>query len=149
MPLALMWGSHHASQAPHFRLPQITTRDVSSLLGRGRVSGWGIPTLYRINDNIPYGAVLPQLEYSNKFRVAIPSKQKSAPQDERRTFPDLTNIISDAERANLEMLGSNIFPDLTKTWRIMAEIKTSHGPIIVRIPMLDENVQEVIKACQG
>jgi len=30
----------------------------------------------------------------------------------------------------------------------MVEIKTSQGPIVVRIPMLDENVQEMVRDCR-
>jgi len=32
-------------------------------------------------------------------------------------------------------------------WRIMVEVKTSLGPIVLKIPMFDGNVQEMAQAC--
>jgi hypothetical protein len=43
--------------------------------------------------------------------------------------------------------GSRILYDLARVWRIMVEIKTSQGPINVKIPMFDENIREMVQAC--
>jgi hypothetical protein len=37
--------------------------------------------------------------------------------------------------------------DLTTTWRILAELDTDHGPIIIKIPIYDPQVENFLQAC--
>jgi len=39
-------------------------------------------------------------------------------------------------------------PPLDTTWRIMVEINAAQKPIIIQIPIYDDNVQEFIRACK-
>src|SRR5215469_8849846 len=39
-------------------------------------------------------------------------------------------------------------PPLDTTWRIIVEINAAPKPIIIQIPIYDDNVQEFIRACQ-
>jgi len=37
---------------------------------------------------------------------------------------------------------------LETTWRVLAEVETSLGSIVIQIPMFDVNVQKLIVACK-
>ena len=38
---------------------------------------------------------------------------------------------------------------LESAWRIMAQINTSKDPITIKIPVYDDNIQQLIKSCGG
>ena len=46
---------------------------------------------------------------------------------------------------NFSLLDS---PPLDTTWRIIVEINAAQKPIIIQIPIYDDNVQEFIRACK-
>ncbi|MBV8287401.1 MAG: hypothetical protein JOZ35_10815, partial [Hyphomicrobiales bacterium] len=39
-------------------------------------------------------------------------------------------------------------PPLDTTWRITVEINAAQKPIIIQLPIYDDNVQEFIRACK-
>ena len=114
--------------------PSLTLPGLASI---GNGLGNGIPVLYRVNDNAPYNTIIPSLEFSNKFQVVI-----FADPGGKSDTPDNT------ARLLVAMLGSNIFLKSSNTWRVMAELKTSNGAIIVKIPMFDAGIQELVQSCK-
>jgi hypothetical protein len=124
------------------------SRSVDSDVGRGLAGqadlpagSQGVKTRYRINDSEPFENIIPQLEYSNKFRVAV-----------LPTRPALNEITADASIIQVlafGLSGSSIIQRLTLTWRLMTEFQTSRGPILVKIPLYDDAVQEVIRTCNS
>lgn len=103
----------------------------------GNGLGNGIPALYRVNDNAPYNTIIPSVEFTNKFQVAVFAEPGG-----KSDTPDNT------ARLVVAMLGANIYLKSAATWRVMAEIKTSNGAIIVKVPMFDANIQELVQSCK-
>jgi hypothetical protein len=99
--------------------------------------GSGIPVLYRINDSPAYNTMLPSLEFTNKFQVRV----FGAPGGKSET-PDNT------ARLLVSMLGANIYLKPANVWRVMVELKTSNGAIIVKIPVFDASIQELMHNCK-
>jgi tetratricopeptide (TPR) repeat protein len=120
-------------------------------LAMGNLKGFGVQTRYRINDDIPYDARVPELDYSNKFALAILSKPTNGVEQTQYGDARLNlfmNLMSAMPKTLMVAGGSNIYPTFGSTWRIMVELKTSMGPIVVKIPMFDDNVQEMVQACK-
>jgi hypothetical protein len=105
-------------------------------LGDGTI-GRGVAALHRVNDNNPANVILPELEFNNKLELA--------------DFPNLSRKADGVEALRRTMLvvsGANIFLNRDDTWRVMAELKTTQGAIIVKIPLLDSSIQELFQTCQ-
>ena len=103
-----------------------------------RVDGYrGIRTTYRVNDEIPSQKLIPQYQYSNRFFIAAFSPYK-----QRVEWLDLGAHFGVDE---LLLLDS---PPLDTTWRITVEINAAQKPIIIQLPIYDDNVQEFIRACK-
>lgn len=122
-----------------------------TLLANGELDGEGVPTRYRVNDDNPYDALVPALGYKNKFQLAIFTKPANTAKQSLTGDPKVDQflgMLSVMPRAVMRIGGSNIFPNLDSTWRVMVEIKTSLGPIVVKIPMRDSSIQEMVEACR-
>jgi hypothetical protein len=103
-----------------------------------RVDGYrGIRTTYRVNDEIPSQKLIPQYQYSNRFFIAAFSPYK-----QRVEWLDLGAHFGVDE---LLLLDS---PPLDTTWRLTVEINAAQKPIIIQLPIYDDNVQEFIRACK-
>jgi hypothetical protein len=140
--VAEVQGSCKDNEEVAFSALIVDSEGKPSLTLPGRTSfgaelGSGIPVLYRVNDATPYNTILPSLEFSNKFQVVV----FGAPGGKSET-PDNT------ARLVVAMLGANIFLKPANVWRVMAELKTSNGAIIVKIPMFDSNIQELMQSCK-
>jgi hypothetical protein len=140
--VAEVHGSCKDNEEVAFSALIVDSEGKPSLTLPGRTSfgaelGSGIPVLYRVNDATPYNTILPSLEFSNKFQVVV----FGAPGGKSET-PDNT------ARLVVAMLGANIFLKPANVWRVMAELKTSNGAIIVKIPMFDSNIQELMQSCK-
>jgi hypothetical protein len=103
-----------------------------------RVDGYrGIRTTYRVNDEVPSQKLIPQYQYSNRFFIVAFSPYK-----QRVEWLDLGAHFGVDE---LLLLDS---PPLDTTWRIIVEINAAQKPIIIQLPIYDDNVQEFIRACK-
>jgi len=103
-----------------------------------RVEGYrGIRTTYRVNDDNPSQKLIPQYQYSNRFFIVAFSGYK-----QRVEWLDLGTHFGIDEFLLLDS------PPLDTTWRIIVEINAAQKPIIIQIPIYDDNVQEFIRACQ-
>src|SRR5215471_5764627 len=103
-----------------------------------RVDGYrGIRTTYCVNDESPSQKLIPQYQYSNRFFIAAFSAYK-----QRVEWLDLGTHFGVDE---LLLLDS---PPLDTTWRIIVEISAAQKPIIVQIPIYDDNIQELIQTCK-
>jgi hypothetical protein len=103
-----------------------------------RVDGYrGIRTTYRVNDESPSQKLIPQYLYSNRFFIVAFSAYK-----QRVEWLDLGTHFGIDE---LLLLDS---PPLDTTWRIIVEISAAQKPIIVQIPIYDDNIQELIQTCK-
>lgn len=104
----------------------------------GNDTGSGVSVLYRVNDAEPYNTFVPELEFSNKFQLAV----FASPAGKSETVENTNRLL-------LSMLGVvRIFLKAADTWRVMVELKTTAGPIIVKIPIFDGNIQELFQACR-
>ena len=103
-----------------------------------RVDGYrGIRTTYRVNDENPAQKLIPQYQYSNRFFIVAFSSYK-----QRVEWLDLGTHFGIDEFLLLDS------PPLDTTWRIIVEVNAAQKPIIIQIPIYDDNVQEFIRACQ-
>ena len=103
-----------------------------------RVEGYrGIRTTYRVNDENPAQKLIPQYQYSNRFFIVAFSSYK-----QRVEWLDLGTHFGIDEFLLLDS------PPLDTTWRIIVEVNAAQKPIIIQIPIYDDNVQEFIRACQ-
>ena len=103
-----------------------------------RVEGYrGIRTTYRVNDDNPSQKLIPQYQYSNRFFIVAFSGYK-----QRVEWLDLGTHFGIDEFLLLDS------PPLDTTWRVIVEINAAPKPIIIQIPIYDDNVQEFIRACQ-
>lgn len=103
-----------------------------------RVDGYrGIRTTYRVNDESPSQKLIPQYQYSNRFFIVAFSPYK-----QRVEWLDLGTHFGVDE---LLLLDS---PPLDTTWRIIVEISAAPKPIIIQIPIYDDNIQELIHTCK-
>jgi len=103
-----------------------------------RVEGYrGIRTTYRVNDENPAQKLIPQYQYSNRFFIVAFSGYK-----QRVEWLDLGTHFGIDEFLLLDS------PPLDTTWRVIVEINAAPKPIIIQIPIYDDNVQEFIRACQ-
>ena len=103
-----------------------------------RVEGYrGIRTTYRVNDENPAQKLIPQYQYSNRFFIVAFSSYK-----QRVEWLDLGTHFGIDEFLLLDS------PPLDTTWRIIVEVNAAQKPIIIQIPIYDDNVQEFIWACQ-
>jgi hypothetical protein len=103
-----------------------------------RVDGYrGIRTTYRVNDEIPSQKLIPQYQYSNRFFIVAFSGYK-----QRVEWLDLSTHFGVDEFLLLDS------PALDTTWRIIVEINAAQKPIIIQLPIYDDNVQEFIRACK-
>jgi len=103
-----------------------------------RVDGYrGIRTTYRVNDEIPSQKLIPQYQYSNRFFIVAFSGYK-----QRVEWLDLGAHFGVDEFLLLDS------PPLDTTWRIIVEINAAQKPIIIQLPIYDDNVQEFIRACK-
>ena len=103
-----------------------------------RVDGYrGIRTSYRVNDESPSQKLIPQYQYSNRFFIVAFSAYK-----QRVEWLDLGTHFGVDE---LLLLDS---PPLDTTWRIIVEISAAPKPIIIQIPIYDDNIQELIRTCK-
>jgi hypothetical protein len=103
-----------------------------------RVDGYrGIRTTYRVNDESPSQKLIPQYLYSNRFFIVAFSAYK-----QRVEWLDLGTHFGIDE---LLLLDS---PPLDTTWRIFVEISAAQKPIIIQIPIYDDNIQELIQTCK-
>ena len=103
-----------------------------------RVDGYrGIRTTYRVNDENPSQKLIPQYQYSNRFFIVAFSGYK-----QRVEWLDLGTHFGIDEFLLLDS------PPLDTTWRVIVEINAAPKPIIIQIPIYDDNVQEFIRACQ-
>ena len=103
-----------------------------------RVDGYrGIRTTYRVNDESPSQKLIPQYQYSNRFFIVAFSPYKH-----RVEWLDLGTHFGVDE---LLLLDS---PPLDTTWRIIVEISAAPKPIIIQIPIYDDNIQELIRTCK-
>jgi hypothetical protein len=116
--------------------PSVTVAGQAALPG-GAI---GVKTRYRVNDAEPLENIIQQLEYSNKFRVVVLHTRLPA----NEAMAELMVLQSLA----FGLSGSNIVRPLEETWRVMTELTTSRGPILVKIPLYDDAVQEVIQTCK-
>jgi hypothetical protein len=103
-----------------------------------RVDGYrGIRTTYRVNDESPSQKLIPQYQYSNRFFIVA-----FGPYKQRVEWLDLGTHFGVDE---LLLLDS---PPLDTTWRIIVEISAAPKPIIIQIPIYDDNIQELIHTCK-
>jgi len=103
-----------------------------------RVDGYrGIRTTYRVNDEIPSQKLIPQYQYSNRFFIVAFSSY-----NQRVEWLDLGAHFGVDEILLLDS------PPLDTTWRIMVEINAAQKPIIIQLPIYDDDVQEFIRACK-
>jgi hypothetical protein len=103
-----------------------------------RVDGYrGIRTTYRVNDEVPSQKLIPQYQYSNRFFIVAFSGYK-----QRVEWLDLGAHFGVDEFLLLDS------PPLDTTWRITVEINAAQKPIIIQLPIHDDNVQEFIRACK-
>jgi hypothetical protein len=103
-----------------------------------RVDGYrGIRTTYRVNDENPTQKLIPQYQYSNRFFIVAFSayKQKVERLELGTHFGVDESLLLDS-------------PPLDTTWRIIVEINASQKPILVKIPIYDDNIQELIQTCK-
>jgi hypothetical protein len=103
-----------------------------------RVDGYrGIRTTYRVNDENPTQKLIPQYQYSNRFFIVAFSayKQKVERLELGTHFGVDESLLLDS-------------PPLGTTWRIIVEINASQKPILVKIPIYDDNIQELIQTCK-
>ena len=103
-----------------------------------RVDGYrGIRTTYRVNDENPSQKLIPQYQYSNRFFIVAFSayKQKVERLELGTHFGVDESLLLDS-------------PPLDTTWRIIVEINASQKPILVKIPIYDDNIQELIQTCK-
>ena len=103
-----------------------------------RVDGYrGIRTTYRVNDEIPSQKLIPQYQYSNRFFIVAFSayKQKVERLELGTHFGVDESLLLDS-------------PPLDTTWRIIVEINASQKPMLVKIPIYDDKIQELIHTCK-
>ena len=103
-----------------------------------RVEGYrGIRTTYRVNDENPAQKLIPQYQYSNRFFIVAFSSYK-----QRVEWLDLGTHFGIDEFLLLDS------PPLDTTWCVIVGINAAPKPIIIQIPIYDDNVQEFIRACK-
>jgi len=103
-----------------------------------RVDGYrGIRTTYRVNDENPSQKLIPQYQYSNRFFIVAFSayKQKVERLELGTHFGVDESLLLDS-------------PPLDTTWRIIVEINASQKPMLVKIPIYDDKIQELIHTCK-
>jgi hypothetical protein len=103
----------------------------------GNDVGYGVPVLYRVNDNEPRNTLVPELEFWNKLQLAILAE----PAGKTETYENTRRLV-------LSVMGVNIFLKAADAWRVMVELQTGAGPIILKIPLFDENIQELLQTCR-
>src|SRR5262249_37592233 len=96
-----------------------------------------IRTSYRVNDESPSRKLIPQHQYSNRFFLG-----PFTAYNQRVEWLDLGTHFGVDE---LLLLDS---PPLDTTWRIIIEISAAPKPIIIQIPIYDDNIQELIRTCK-
>src|SRR5262249_24890254 len=110
----------------------------ASFVFSDRVDGYrGIRTTYRVNDESPSQKIIPQYQYSNRFFIYAlrPYKQRVKWFDFGTPFCVDGDLLLDS-------------PPLDTTWRIIVEINAAPKPIIIQIPIYDDNIQELIHTCK-
>jgi hypothetical protein len=63
----------------------------------------------------------------------------------------LRQVLSKAASEILVQAGSSRLPNeefIETTWRVLAEIETSKGPVIIRIPTFEPHIQELLSTCK-
>ncbi|MGY3690544.1 hypothetical protein ACVIGA_000624 [Bradyrhizobium sp. USDA 3240] len=109
------------------------------LVGRtsfGNGLGSGVPALYRVNDKQPSNVLVPELEFVNKLQLVIFARAAGK-----------SETVETSARLVTALLGANIFVSPAETWRIMTELKTDRGSIIVKIPVFDPTIQALFQSC--
>ncbi|BBC01963.1 MULTISPECIES: hypothetical protein [Bradyrhizobium] len=104
-------------------------------IGDGSI-GFGVPALYRVNDRQPSNVIIPELEFINKLQLVVFAN----PSRKSETFEDSVRLMG-------ALLGANVFARTSETWRIMTELKTDRGNVIVKIPIFDANIQALFQSC--
>lgn len=80
----------------------------------------------RVNDRPADQAVLSSVDYANVLLIA-----------------DLTT-----DKAELESFWLTQKLSLEDAWRVLTEVKTDHGKILIKIPVYDDTIQRMIKSCK-
>ena len=92
-------------------------KDRDSALGLPDFANGYLSGNKRINDDPAFSTRFPSQKFRNSILVATLSSGTRAPEE------------------------------METTWRILAEIETSQGRIVIQIPMFNSNVQKMLTAC--
>lgn len=82
----------------------------------------------RINSDKMIDIDFPQPEYSNQFEIA-------------------ELLVDPLEQAMLDFTAPRL--NFQAVWRILAQVDTDHGPILIKIPIYDPQIISLIKTCIG
>jgi hypothetical protein len=122
-------GTCESSTAHFYGLTLDTEGNEIEYLGRNRAGEFSAQL--RVNDSEPRIVTLTAMERSNKAKLAAVISENS-----RSDFVDMVSAI----------VSGNYFEN-RKTWRIVIELKSDRGLVVVKIPTYDPNVQQFIASC--
>ena len=103
-----------------------------------------IEGLIRRNDDQATVGLLSSVDFPNEFLVALLATKG---QFQEALKKDMTLAQNSALLTFFSGGRFNPFADVTTTWRIMVEIKTTRDPIIVKIPVYDASVRRFVQSC--
>lgn len=109
--------------------------------------------LVRINDAKAFGGFLTHLDFNNKFvlaRLSVGTPPSAKPASGIEAY---LSFVSAAANLGLQLEhGARLFDDVLPreaVWRILAEIKTSSGSLLISIPTFDANIQQLFASCSS
>jgi hypothetical protein len=97
----------------------------------GRSRAGEVSAQLQVNDGEPKSVMLTTMELPNNVKLAAAISENS-----RSDFVEIASAI----------VSGNYF-DIKRTWRVIIEMKTARGPLVVKIPTYDPNVQQFIESC--
>jgi tetratricopeptide (TPR) repeat protein len=114
---------------------------------------FGIPIKYRVDDGDVLSFRTPNDKFSNALVLARVSPQRN--NDGHIDAKKIENqnsaqLMFGREWNALQLLSGN--PDILGTlddrnWRVLAQIETSEGPVLAKLPLYHPEVQKLIKSC--
>src|SRR5262249_16241968 len=107
-----------------------------------------LPVTVRINDNPPvsesrqkerFSNVVPLIHLQQERLVKDANQVKDANHSEQEK-----KIEAFLRRLLISVLPNNL---ISETWRVMVQFETSKGPLLLKMPLYDDNIQKMIKSC--
>jgi len=131
-----------AEGKPTINLDTTTLSYLGDVVSNNAVAG-----TVRINGGAPTPAMMVAQDYINKLAVLtiLPKSQNSATRDAGSADAFVRGMATAMQNIN-RSLGRQILP-VGAVQDFMAEIPTSHGPVVVNIPVETPEIQTLLKAC--